>query len=1390
MQRVVILLLLLISSLLPASAQIFRYIGMEDGLSSRRVISIEQGLQEYIWILTHKGVDRYDGKFFNHYKLKREDKDVHFYPDLNRLSIDRNNVLWEFGKDGYVFRFNEMTGAFQIRFDLRKTFPGLMDNPITAVYHDSHGVFWFCSQNTLVRYNSQSNTANLKERFLENEVTAIAEGNDNQFFFATSSSIYTCTFDGDDLKVIEKDVIPGVRLVNYLYRHKETNTLIINTLMNGLFLYDIQTKKVTSLGSAYKDVGVNNIIPYHKDSNEVLIATDGDGVYRLNVKTQVLEHFLKENYQVRNKMNGSIIKDICIDSSDRIWCVIYPTGLTIYSERYEAYDWIRRIPSDKESLVDDRINAIIQDSDGDIWFATCNGISCYYLKEKRWKTYLSEDSKDRFNDNRIFISLCEAKPGIILAGGYMSGTYQINKRSGKVNYTLQPNISKGITPDKYIRSIYRDREGLLWGGGYYSLRTYDMNTHVTQLYHTPYPITCIQWKNDNFLWIGTINGLYTFNKTTKQMQEYPLSGEAGCINSIYQTADDSLAYVATYGNGVYIIDNQNGNNINYNNENCGLITNNIYSIAPSNDGNYFFGTESGLALFDSKKKVATQWTKEQGLLASSFNQSAVVKTRNGNLIFGTNEGAIVIADSMKLPRHFSGHMILENLHIMYRAMHPNTPGSPLTDLLNNTSVLHLKYNQNTFSLDVNSINYDNPSNLIYSWKLEGFYDEWSEASASNLIRYTNLSPGTYTLKIRTQLLDNHQVMEERSLQIIVDKPFWATYWAYLIYLILIVGIIYGFRRWVAIGKDRRDSQQKINFFIQTAHDIRTPLTLIKAPLGEILKKEQLSDEGLTNINLAIQNTDNLSELASNLMNFQKEELYSARLNVERIELNHYLHDYLKHFESYAEQKELQLNYQSSFQELDVWLDRNKMDSILRNLLTNALKYTPKGGRVSVKADHTKSSWSLTITDTGIGISKQDQRKLFKFLFRGQNATNQLITGSGVGMLLTRRLIHNHQGKISFISKENTGTSFHLTFPLKSKHYEYIKHQKDHNQALNSSLQRDHGSVLLEDSDIQISHPENAPYILIVEDNTALRIFLKQALSDSYATDSATNGIEALQKIKEQQPDLIISDVMMPGMNGHELCRRVKDNVETSHIPIILLTALGDKEDILNGLECKADQYIVKPFDLTMLKANIFNMLENRDHLRLQLKKNIIANLKREGQLIEESNEMLSTLDDEFILQVTQLVKEGLSKGLNVDSLCASLNMSRTSFYHKIKALTGLAPAELIRNIRMEEAAVLLKNQRYSIAEVSTLLGFADPKYFTDTFKKQYGMTPSVYQKREKNQEKNQRRNQGKDQGQEPSQRHETNLRESQNTSATVPTEKREPEKINIEIVDLDNKKGL
>lgn len=1316
---------LLLSFFLPLQAQIFEYIDMDNGLSSRRVLSIQQDKQNYIWILTHKGLDRYNGKQFKHYQLHRCNNPLSFYPNLNFLYTDKDSTIWEVGKDGFVFRYDEQRDSFQLAFDLRATFPALKKAPISSVYMDSEANIWFCTNQSQYIYNYHQSKNYQLSPVISDKIICITQAEKNKYYLASEHLLYEVQLKGEQLTEIKKIQLPNVHLIDHIYYHSPTKQLIINTLLDKLFIYDIEEKQLESMGNSMKDIGVNKIIPSKKEKDVLLIATDGDGVYKLDLKQLTLNHFLKEDTRKPNKMNGSIIKDIYMDSANRIWNVIYPTGITIYTEKYPAYEWFMHSDNYTNSLANNCINGVMEDSEGDSWYATSNGICYFDVSENKWINFSPSHSPNgERSENHIFTSLCESSPGIILAGGYMSGIYKIDKRTKEVTFFQQQNIRQGEGPDKYIRSIYRDNERLIWIGGFYRLKSYSLTTKEVCEYNIGYPITCITQKDEHSLWIGTINGVFVFDKLKKQAIPLDTEFDIQCINMIYNDPSGNYTYFGTYGDGLFIFEKKTGKVTRYYDENCGLISNNIYSIVPDRNGNLYLGTENGLSFFDIKANKFINWTKEQGLLAASFNPNAAIHSRDGYMIFGSNEGVIVLPDSIQLPETFSSHMIFSDLSIMYRTVHPGEKNSPLTQALDKTSCIELDYDQNTFSMNVSSINFDNPSNIMYSWKLEGFYDRWSPPSSDNLIRYTNLSPGNYTLRVRAILMDNHQILEEREIQILIGRPIWMTFWAFLLYALIIIGISYAIIRYQMIRRDKQISQAKINFFMQTAHDIRTPLTLIKAPLGEILKNEQLTEQGTTNLNLAIQSTDNLSELANNLMDFQKEELYSSKISVVRYELNQYIQNYMQQFKAYAEQKGIDFQYKSSFTSLEVWIDQNKIDSILQNLLSNALKYTPKGGSVTIETDHNKNRWILTIKDTGIGIPKEDQKKLFKFLFRGKNSTYQLITGSGVGMLLTYRLIKNHEGKISFSSTENVGTTFQLSFPIQSEHYQYRNEGVDQN--LRTVLLQD-GIVapMPEAEQTQITAHPDSPRIMIVEDNASLRLFLMKSLSDIYQVDGAENGQEAIDKIKVQQPDLIISDVMMSVMDGETMCRTLKSDIETSHIPIILLTALGDKKDILRGLETKADMYITKPFDLMVLRANISNILENREIIRKKLQQ---ASVNIESKT--EDIPMPTNLDNEFMQKVTVLVKENLGKDLTVDTLCAGMNMSRTSFYNKIKALTGMAPNDFIRNIRMQEAAALLKSQRYTVAEVADMMGFADPKYFTDTFKKFYGVPPSIYKKNE------------------------------------------------------------
>lgn len=665
-------------------------------------------------------------------------------------------------------------------------------------------------------------------------------------------------------------------------------------------------------------------------------------------------------------------------------------------------------------------------------------------------------------------------------------------------------------------------------------------------------------------------------------------------------------------------------------------------------------------------------------------------------------------------------MVLSDLTIFYQTVYPGDENSPLSTDIDDTKELELSYSQNIFLLKVSSINYDYPSNILYSWKLEGFYDQWSRPGNENIIRFTNLSPGEYTLHIRAvSNEDKRIVLEERTMKISIAQPIWLSFWAMLVYAIVLAAIAIITLRIIILRKQRKVSDEKIHFFINTAHDIRTPLTLIKAPLEEIREREALTKDGISNMNTALRNVNALLRLTTNLINFERADVYSSELYISEYELNTYLTETFNAFRPYASVKHINFTYESNFRYLNVWIDKEKMDSILKNIISNALKYTPENGSVHIYASETNDSWNVEVNDTGIGIPANEQKKLFKIHFRGSNAINSKVTGSGIGLMLVWKLVHLHKGKINLSSVEHQGSSIKVSFPKDSKHF-HKAHLATRTREL-STEQVPHVSPAEIYEKAKKQHDQNLQRLLIVEDNDELRNYLTHTLSDNYTIQTCSNGKEALTIVKEYMPELIISDIMMPEMRGDELCAAIKNDIETSHIPIILLTALNDEKNILEGLKIGADEYIVKPFNIGILKATIANLLTNR-----ALLKSKYANLEVSEEE-EVSPNCATDLDWKFIATVKKSVEENIDNpAFNVDVLCNLLNMSRTSFYNKLKALTDQAPADYIRLIRLKRAAALLKTGQHSVTEISELTGFNDVKYFREVFKKHFKVSPSKY----------------------------------------------------------------
>lgn len=1314
------LIFLLLS--LTVSSQTYKYIGIEEGLSNQKIYKIQKDARGYMWFLTHVGIDQYNGKEIKHYKLREGNRELDPLLNINWTFLDKTGTLLVTGKQGRIFRYDSGHDRFVQIYNMYNYWNKDYHAFVRYSYIDQEDNVWLCGKSAIHLFNIESGQKQQISNRLGN-ITCIEQINSEHFFIGTDKRIYLAKLENGNLKELSCGKLGMMDMhVHELYLHRTANKLFIGTFEKGVYIYDLNSQKIVRPEVELTDVNITRISPLN--TKELLVATEGAGVHKLNIDTYETDPYIIANYGSYNEMDGNIINDVYVDNEQRIWLSNYPTGITVRNNQYTNYNWIKHSIGNRQSLVNNQVNSIIEDSDGDLWFGTSNGISLYDSKQKQWRSFLSS-----FNHGlKIFITLCEVSPGIIWAGGYASGIFQITKKNGNIEYlTPAQSFHLNVRADKYIRDIKKDRYGCIWSGGYYNLKCFNLKTRQGRLYPGLGSVTAIEEKDSTSMWIGTSTNLFLLDRNSGKYHEIPLPGGATYIYTLHQE-DNGLLYIGTSGSGLFTYDPvKESISAHYHTGNSPLVSNSIYVILPTKDGNILMSTENGISIFSPTNRQFRNWTRGQGLMSTCFNAGSGVLRANGNTVFGSTDGALEFPPNIEMPKTGDSHMIFSDFRIFYQTVYPNDPNSPLTKDIDQIEKLNLKYMQNTFSIRVSSINYDYPSDILYTWQLEGFYDGWTTPSDEGTIRFTNVAPGTYTLRVRSvSKEDNKHVLQERILKITVAHPVWLSFWAICIYVLTIILATYVIFRLHSMRREKKASDERTRFFINTAHDIRTPLTLIKAPLEEIQQKENLSEESQANMLTAMKNVDTLIRLTTNLINFSKANVYSSSLRISEHELNTYMEGIYHAFYSYAEAKQIKLDYKSNFEYQNVWFDKEKMDSITKNLISNAIKYTPAHGEVHIITRHDKDNWSLEITDTGIGIPAKEQKKLFKLHFRGSNAINAKITGSGIGLMLVWKLVRIHKGKISIESVENKGTRVKVIFPQKQFRSQQVPTetvQQENVVPVSPSAVSPHTY-----KDQYRQHVQNAQRILVVEDHDDLREYLSHTLSEAYQVETCTNGKEALKIIPEFKPDLVLSDIMMPEMRGDELCSAIKNNILTSHIPVILLTALNDEKNIVEGLETGADKYLIKPFNIGILKASIANILTNRALLRSKYAE---MELHNDSISINYSN----TLDQQFLEAVKETITENLdNSGFNVESLCASQNMSRSSFYNKLKALTDQAPADYIRLIRLKRAAQLLSEGQYNISEISDMTGFNDVKYFREVFKKYYKISPSGYSKGEMKEE--------------------------------------------------------
>ena len=1295
--------------------QVYKYVGLDDGLSSRNVYAVQQSNGGFVWCLTDNGIDRYDGTEMNRYSFTIDGVKFTEYSSCRFIYDTEKDNLWVATNGGKIIRYVQRNNHFEVVYSPKIHYrrADIMRSAVSPI--DAKGNIWMLVGEQAFCYNVRTHEGcELSLRHGESNVafSAVASINDSTLYIGTKGGVYRGFIRGGIIDVVPLESMQHARVnVNTFYYSAPHHTLLIGTEDAGIVAYRELTQEVIHHKELLPDVRVTKIIPYTE--SEVLFSTNAACVFRMSMDDCLPHSFLSADYKTDYRMNTDNVADICIDQEGQLWMCSFPKGLTIRNAQYPALNWIRRSNLSVNTLTNNGVNYILEDNEQDLWFATDNGVSIYDMRQKRWQTLLSMQD-DSPNPNHDFLTMCEVRPGKVLLGGYAAGIYVVDKRTWKVDF-VKPDL---IIPEKYIQTMCLDpADGTVWAGGENQLFNLSYDTELRVNYSEIFGgINCITPMDEAHLWIGTKDGLFSFAKHTHTKRHIKLPIERFRVNSVYQDTDGTV-YVGTHHHGLLVFNEAENYYCCYNEGNSALTNNCMKSIVAANNQSLYISSDDGIVRFNKNTGRITTWSSDQGLQGVSFNVQSGVATRRQTLMFGSDIGIIEIPVNTSLPHIYKGKLVLSDLYIGHTRMLADDEESPLADALDHMKHLRLTSGQRNAAIKVKCVNHIYPSDCEVMWQFDGKRaGAWQPLGEERFIPLRDLSYGRHRLMVRVMSNESGAMLDERELLITMQPPFYLSFVGILLELLLLGGILYQVGRYLKSRNYMQVSEEKINFLINMAHDIRTPLTLIKAPLEELSQSSTLNVEERESVGLALRNANTLTQMTDKVMQYELSRIERGVVRIER-------HEAIAHFQSQIDKlsflvqaRHQVINYEHPAEEFEIWVDVRKLSSIIQNLLSNAIKYSPDGDTITVRLYCEATHWGFHVIDHGIGIGASEQRKLFKQLFRGANAINAKIAGSGVGLLSIGRYVRSMQGRITVVSQLNKGSDFHVRFPLGKTHYKRVA----------TEFVDEASPIVAGDPVVSSPMSEELPVdehrhrLLIVEDNPEMLAYLKRLFDKDFAVYTATNGKEALSKLPYVQPLIVLSDVMMPEMRGDDLCVSIKSNIDTSHIAVVLVSALSDQQSIINGLSVKADAYVTKPFDTQVLQLTIHNLVESRLQLRQQF-----ASLDVEGAHLPDTT---SELDLKLMSEMKKLIEKNLGdKEFNVDTLAYELRVSRTTLYNKIKGLTGDTPSDFIRLCRINRAKVLLR-EHHQVSEVPELVGFADPKYFREVFKKTVGVTPSEYAK--------------------------------------------------------------
>ena len=1276
---------------------------------------------------------------------------------INKIYLDKNMNTWILTSKGISYLKRGNSRPIQ-QFTEKK------GGQIFSICENPLEFFIGGEQGKLRVFNKKKGTLELIETPIKSDIIDIEQITSQEVLLLTKTSdFYTYNFI---TRLFQNFRLTNVKSNQVSGCFKDRgNNVWIDADVQGAIMFDTKTKSINYLPvktSKYVNATTHIFYVVEDKYDNIWVQTRTAGFYKYNKDLKRLDRIPVPNTE-KESISG-IVHTAISDRQGNLWLSTYMQGVDKIVFTQSPFVFTRPYNAPLYTLTNE-IRSIFQDSRNWLWVGLKNGAVYVYNNKRELKGLFGYDG--RINGKNPFnipvYDIMEDHSGTIWMGTKGMGLFRLNRKADDTfavtNYQYDAKDIYSISSNS-VYSIFEDHLHRIWIGTFWGgLNLLETKTNIARFISNRnklknYPISdCLKVRyitedKQNLIYFCTTQGLLVCKSEPKNPEEiifkrythnpdnqFSLSG-----NDVHYllTSQKGDTYLAVIGGGINVVKGGFGANKEPKFEVLknldGTSSNLVYTLKEDKKGYIWMSAQTQIIKYNPKNSK-TDTYKPVSANNYFFSEAAVSQTRQGEIIYGTSDG-FVSFDPLKIHKSiFVPRISLTQLQIFNKPVQVNVEQSHLKEIIDNTRELVLDHTQNIFSLEYAALDYINPNGIQYAYKLEGLEKDWNFVGNQRIANYINLPKGKYVFHVKSTNADGEWVNNEKVLVIIKLPSFWESAWGLIFYFVVFV-LLSGLTAYILftifklrneVDIEHRMTNMKLRFFTDISHELRTPLTLIASPVDNILKKELLSANVRDQLQVVQRNTNRMLRLINQILDFRKIQNKKMKLIIEVISIADFLEEINMSFKKLAEDRSIRLTITDHTHNTQLWVDKDKFEKIIINLLSNAFKFSPAENRIDIIITDNPESVTIAIQDHGIGISKDKLKLLFgRFESFATSSNIAFQASTGIGLSLTKELVELLQAKIDVESESGKGSAFKVTFMKGFEHFakseefllrdlEPVETNQDVKNELNMPGDID---VEIENEEMQV---HELPKILIVEDNHELRSFLKSALAPNYEVYEAENGRMALDMALSFFPDMIISDIMMPDMDGLELARTIKGDLNISHIPFILLTAKTDIESKLEALELGVDDYITKPFSLDYLEARIENLLKIRCQLQVYFKSTLTSGI------IILSKPDITNLDDSFIKKTMSYLEENYEDStMNIDDIASFTGLSRSSFFKKTKSLTGLAPVDFIREFRIQKATQLIETGETNIGQLAFNVGINDVRFFRRYFKEKYGMNPSDY----------------------------------------------------------------